>query len=168
MNSAKPISRMRRWLMICCAISALLLAVAWVVSESHTVGYLGNSIGFGVRSGTLSFHRRNSEGFGWVHEQVSSGTQRIAVNRWRPSITVGTNGPNVRISIYRLPIWIPLVAAMVTAAWLYLPLWRLRQARKADLPPGPRCRTCGYSLIGNSSGRCPECGTEVPERRDTA
>jgi hypothetical protein len=24
-----------------------------------------------------------------------------------------------------------------------------------------RCRQCGYSLIGNVSGRCPECGTPV-------
>jgi hypothetical protein len=24
-----------------------------------------------------------------------------------------------------------------------------------------RCRICGYSLIGNVSGRCPECGTPV-------
>ncbi len=24
-----------------------------------------------------------------------------------------------------------------------------------------RCRACGYSLIGNTSGRCPECGTPV-------
>lgn len=26
-----------------------------------------------------------------------------------------------------------------------------------------RCRACGRSLIGNTSGRCPECGTPVPE-----
>ena len=24
-----------------------------------------------------------------------------------------------------------------------------------------RCRHCGYSLVGNSSGRCPECGAPV-------
>jgi predicted amidophosphoribosyltransferase len=24
-----------------------------------------------------------------------------------------------------------------------------------------RCRKCGYSLIGNTSGICPECGTQV-------
>jgi hypothetical protein len=25
-----------------------------------------------------------------------------------------------------------------------------------------RCRACGYSLQGNVSGKCPECGTNVP------
>lgn len=24
------------------------------------------------------------------------------------------------------------------------------------------CRHCGYSLIGNTSGVCPECATEIP------
>ncbi len=24
------------------------------------------------------------------------------------------------------------------------------------------CEKCGYSLTGNVSGRCPECGTDVP------
>ena len=27
--------------------------------------------------------------------------------------------------------------------------------------PSPRCETCGYSLRGLSSNRCPECGTET-------
>ncbi|MDO8630091.1 MAG: hypothetical protein Q7R41_06315 [Phycisphaerales bacterium] len=27
------------------------------------------------------------------------------------------------------------------------------------------CRACGYDLTGNVSGRCPECGAEVPEPR---
>lgn len=29
-------------------------------------------------------------------------------------------------------------------------------------PPGAYCRSCGYNLTGNLSGRCPECGIEVP------
>jgi hypothetical protein len=28
----------------------------------------------------------------------------------------------------------------------------------------PRCRSCGYDLRGNTSGRCPECGTATTER----
>jgi hypothetical protein len=29
-------------------------------------------------------------------------------------------------------------------------------------PPPGHCRTCGYDLTANASGRCPECGAEVP------
>ena len=27
------------------------------------------------------------------------------------------------------------------------------------------CRRCGYNLTGNLSGRCPECGKEIPGRQ---
>jgi hypothetical protein len=33
---------------------------------------------------------------------------------------------------------------------------------------GPRCRQCGYLLIGLSSGRCPECGTAIEHSRQVA
>jgi len=49
------------------------------------------------------------------------------------------------------------LAAPLAAATLALAVQRLR--------PGPRpghCRRCGYDLTGNVSGRCPECGTDVP------
>lgn len=34
----------------------------------------------------------------------------------------------------------------------------LTQPRKHDQPV---CQSCGYNLIGNESGICPECGTEI-------
>jgi hypothetical protein len=41
-------------------------------------------------------------------------------------------------------------------------VWRLfRRGRTPE--PGPMtCGQCGYSLTGNLSGRCPECGTTIP------
>jgi uncharacterized paraquat-inducible protein A len=32
---------------------------------------------------------------------------------------------------------------------------------RLDYPKGC-CHSCGYNLTGNVSGRCPECGTEIP------
>jgi hypothetical protein len=32
--------------------------------------------------------------------------------------------------------------------------------KRHTIPPG-HCQTCGYSLTGNTSGICPECGTAV-------
>ena len=37
-------------------------------------------------------------------------------------------------------------------------LWRRRLSSRVD---GPRCRNCDYSLIGNTSGICPECGCRI-------
>lgn len=35
--------------------------------------------------------------------------------------------------------------------------------RKPKPPPRGYCKRCGYSLIGNISGVCPECGTKMGE-----
>jgi hypothetical protein len=60
------------------------------------------------------------------------------------------------------PVW-PLAAATV------LPTWLLSQLRRERLPRGC-CTNCGYSLTGNTSGRCPECGQprEASENRTTS
>ena len=68
----------------------------------------------------------------------------VAAERW-PSKYVGTG-----MTAVTLPLWIPLALLAVPTAWL----WLLDRRRPA---PG-KCR-CGYDLTGNTSGRCPECGT---------
>jgi hypothetical protein len=52
------------------------------------------------------------------------------------------------------PTFISLALGLVIMAGLTVFLfWRERRR----YPPG-HCQTCGYNLIGNVSGRCPECG----------
>src|SRR4051812_42639250 len=46
-------------------------------------------------------------------------------------------------------LWATYTAALV---------WRLRWIARRDHPIG-HCDSCGYSLTGNVSGVCPECGT---------
>ena len=43
--------------------------------------------------------------------------------------------------------------------WSLLRLWQ----RRRDRDNRPRCVRCGYLLIGNVSGICPECGESVSE-----
>jgi hypothetical protein len=57
--------------------------------------------------------------------------------------------------------WLPctlfvLLAGLRVALWLRGP-YRRHYRRRHNL-----CLTCGYNLTGNTSGRCPECGTAVP------
>lgn len=43
-----------------------------------------------------------------------------------------------------------------------LAIWyvsRDMDCRASAIRSPPRCRPCGYDLTGNTSGRCPECGT---------
>jgi len=47
--------------------------------------------------------------------------------------------------------------------------WGLVRFRNALLLrfPGPGCIECGYDLTGNTSGRCPECGSLIPPSTTT-
>ena len=53
-----------------------------------------------------------------------------------------------------LPFWFPFVVLLIPT----LLLWR-RDRRK---PRPGSCRRCDYDLTGNTTGRCPECGTPCP------
>ena len=57
-----------------------------------------------------------------------------------------------------LPLWMLIGLFLVPTAFLW---WRDRRVA----PPG-HCRSCGYDLTGNVSGRCPECGAAVKGRTD--
>ena len=72
-----------------------------------------------------------------------------------PDRSMGVFGVRYRT----LPVW-PITAACV-ALFLFLiyarPLRRLARISKLQ------CPKCGYLLLGNEGGRCPECGKEIPE-----
>jgi hypothetical protein len=65
---------------------------------------------------------------------------------------VGTTG---RLHIVDVPLWVPFLLVLVPTAGLWYQDWR-------TIPPG-HCQKCGYNLMGNESGRCPECGTALFE-----
>lgn len=47
-------------------------------------------------------------------------------------------------------------------------VWEKYQHRKPFDPRGVLCTNCGYDLTGNVSGRCPECGKDIPRINDAA
>jgi hypothetical protein len=62
----------------------------------------------------------------------------------------------------RLVLLVLAPAAAVWLAWLGLVAAKeLSDARRGPRRRAGRCLTCGYSLRGNVSGVCPECGTPV-------
>jgi hypothetical protein len=73
----------------------------------------------------------------------------------------GLTGRNAsrRVVLVGIPYWFPAILSAVT------PLWALVRFRRRWLQIErmvlKECPRCGYSLIGNSSGVCPECGTRV-------
>lgn len=64
-------------------------------------------------------------------------------------------------SIYYIasPLWFLFICAMLGL------LGTLCVRRRGQGYPAGHCRSCGYNLTGNVSGRCPECGCAVSEKR---
>ena len=65
-------------------------------------------------------------------------------------------GSNANCTQILIPLWLPLLALALPVAFLW---YRDRR------PPKGRCQSCGYNLTGNTSGLCPECGTEIGDTR---
>lgn len=66
-------------------------------------------------------------------------------------------------SLVVFPLWVPFVlfAIYPSVALITGPFQCYEWRRRG------RCIQCGYSLIGNTSGRCPECGTPLESSPST-
>jgi len=63
----------------------------------------------------------------------------------------------------RMRVWYVLIGyPWLLTVFATLPvLWGVRTARKHSRLRGGRCVACGYSLTGNTTGTCPECGARI-------
>lgn len=106
----------------------------------------------------------------WTESNVSVFSvfgMRLALSI-RPSITPAmivnsASIPYAKSSMLVLPIrplWPGFIANTIAYAALALVMLRgMRWSRLAYRRWRGNCLCCGYSLIGNASGQCPECGT---------
>ena len=85
---------------------------------------------------------------------MADGTRRHFV-----SFRGGRGGLRVFVFSYRL-LALELFAIPLFWFLVWLHFWRRRHR------PG-YCSACGYNLLGNTSGTCPECGKPVNERAAT-
>lgn len=86
--------------------------------------------------------------------QIGLPTHQAVHNLW-PSRTTGC--PPLHRIFVRTRWWLvcTIIAAYPIVAFIRGPLRRWRRKRKG------LCLKCGYDMMGNESGVCPECGTEV-------
>ncbi len=78
----------------------------------------------------------------------------------RPELVPGILRSSPDSFFVSLPLWLPFVILLIPT----LLLWR-RDRRK---PRPGFCPRCDYDLTGNTTGRCPECGTPCPPAKDAA
>lgn len=143
-----------RWLRVVMTVSLAGALVVWAASVWYWTDFSLGRHSISIRSGLL-FIRINERTISWrspvQRRDVARGVVDEALNLgfdthprvfWRSS----------RVIIH-LPMW--FVSSCLALAVLFL-TWRVR------VQPVPNaCRQCGYCLVGNVSGRCPECGLDV-------
>jgi hypothetical protein len=147
-------SRLRRWLKWSGVAICLAMAAAWGISLPLAACYLIGSdagdraaVGIILADGCLDcwlspFSRRGEHTF-------SVDPKPWRAPYWSPRL--GDMDPSGKYVL--LPLWIPFLLVAIPTGIIF---WRDRRR----IPPG-HCLRCGYSLTGNKSGVCPECGTGV-------
>ncbi len=105
----------------------------------------------------LGFHHApgSSTKMGPIGLQFHQRFESVAefVETWKTSLTLPSGSRFIRYYWLEIPLWLPLLLSALTV------FWARRGARPRNTTAA--CRTCGYDLTGNLSGRCPECGTPV-------
>lgn len=149
------VRRVAKWagLVVCLAI-----AVIWVTSTLFYLSIEGvdDALGlfrFSVAEGTVLWVQITD----WSEpERTEWIFQRYTAIRWWPTWAYQRGAWSCR-----LPLWMPLVAAVVPTVWLW---WRDRVRAR----PGG-CAACGYDLAGLAVGSaCPECGRGADSTQRTA
>jgi hypothetical protein len=85
----------------------------------------------------------------------------VAACKYGASALIPTLESTIFVAMYALPIG-------VVAGIPFLIFRRVRARIDSSKQLEPCCTTCGYCLIGNVSGICPECGTPLTEAERAA
>jgi hypothetical protein len=171
---------------LCCAVAAYFVSVlchityygasvAWTVQGGFVGCYWGNRGTPGVRNSwvynewTVPWESRGT-GRGWYGSPVWEIETPWDV--WHPvrlqalladctflKYQLGMMWPSIVLNSSRhgnepesivVPVW--LISAVMTLPWLAVWMRAVQRIQAGS------CRSCGYDLTGNVSGRCPECG----------
>lgn len=148
------------WLRRSVWLLALIIVIAWPISYLRPVALTMPYAGLGMIRGVISAWAcsvplDSTTAFDWgIRGSTGPNAFRAAPgSRWLPTrglagIRSGS-GPTIPMNHWFVPTYV--IALPLFGVALAPLLFRRR-------PAAGCCRTCGYDLTGNVSGRCPECG----------
>lgn len=164
---------------------------AWLWSAGLTCALIAIAVSQLYRPWGFQSERGGAEGHqGWVFVWIATGQSRGEWGgdygigwrpsfpelladaakfqwSWIPSFHSGEYWANTNRSRFgglvfpayqiHLPLYSPILIGLLISGLLGVRTWR----RRGDQGRTGMCRSCGYNLTGNTSGRCPECGAEI-------
>jgi hypothetical protein len=152
-SDPKRIKVFRIALIVCIALYLGL----YTASVFYSFGYHRDYVWVWIGSGAILVNTTTPdfpfliEGF-WEPGWSFFTNPRPYLAQW---LTYGPVVPGENARQLCIPLWLPLLPLLALAALL---IYRDRTRRS----PG-HCPKCNYNLTGNTSGRCPECGTVTEE-----
>lgn len=136
---------MLRWAAYAAIDLIILLGLAFVVTRWIVVSIFifGHQLIFGQGQFRSCWWPPSLQAADYVGLEVDLSDSPV----WRYTVSFDFGrGFNIEI-----PLWVPILFLVLPATWLsYL---AFRPARRGH------CQNCEYDLRGNTTGRCPECGT---------
>lgn len=159
----------RTGIIIMSLVAAAGICVLWVWSYTGRYkqpGWTGTITGWEITSQSGDACVSGSRGMCYVslHANVIGRTtwvdSKFTVDEWfGPFQLLATQ----RFVDFWFPVWSPLVLmlAFPTIALVHGSVRRWRRRRRG------LCTSCGYDLYGNTSEKCPECGTGIESKRVT-
>jgi len=166
--------RKRGWFRWTMTVLTGLLSVLWITSiwyefgfqiGSHSpkngysfsngleVVYLVRAFGLEMRFGELTM--RYSETIRGPIRRIFLFKRLLGWRYWSERVGL-RSAPHIETDgrvFVQVPVWMIWIVPAAITLWLWRAVWKRRE-------PG-HCRSCNYSLTGNISGRCPECGTPI-------
>ena len=146
-----PMRKRNRWFIRTGVVCCVLLIAAWVLTFRYTITFIPKDqyvclvMGGGVHIG--QYISITDGGF-----HVGSDLGEMF---WLPRLQ--TRAPffaYLGLKAIFIPFWLPFLLIATPVVWC---IWRNRM----NDPHAPTCENCGYILTGNTSGICPECGTNT-------
>ena len=142
MTRASRIIRRGLWTM------AVVLTLGWVATAFWGIYIACGSVRVNLARGGIGLMTLPIDRYQIHAQRISPAT----LDRWWVEHLVVIHGSDKGRVSRILPLWMPALAATLVAAWFQ---WRTRPR------PVGGCTQCGYSLVGNTSGVCPECGEAI-------
>ena len=128
--------RVARWIGLA---SCVLLVVTSALSAFHPVVFGVHDVGWVVMvKGAIVLGDRSIQG-----QLFFGSAEQPSLELWNTWSRTG-------------PVIVPVYPLLLFAIFSTMLVWRVGRPY-----PTNHCRTCGYNLTGNVSGRCPECGEAV-------